>query len=202
MIKEWVYLGFCTVSLAQARDPGLAVTVRVYNYAHLSSEIVAHGEQEAAQVYSRVGVALRWVICPTQPQQGSPAGERVTRPVLALRLLPERMTTRISFKPDAYGLALVPDDGEFGIVANVFADRVRTLAGDDKSSMGAILGHVMAHELGHLLLGIRYHAVAGIMRSGWQIPDLEKIRQGTMFFLPEQAARIRAQVISRGASGE
>ena len=61
-----------------------------------------------------------------------------------------------------------------------------------------ILGHLMAHELGHLLLGEAGHpAGSGIMHVPWQTKELEQIKQGVMSFLPEQAQRIRAQVFAR-----
>jgi hypothetical protein len=53
-------------------------------------------------------------------------------------------------------------------------------------------------ELGHLLLGEAGHpAGASIMHVPWQTKELERIKQGAMFFLPEQAETIRAQVLAR-----
>ena len=44
-------------------------------------------------------------------------------------------------------------------MANVYADRIRELA--DRREFEMILGWVIAHELGHLLLGKHGHAAAG-----------------------------------------
>jgi hypothetical protein len=55
---------------------------------------------------------------------------------------------------------------------------------------GVLLGYIIAHELGHLLLGPG-HAPSGIMRATWDMNDLEAIRQGRLKFSREECARIR-----------
>jgi hypothetical protein len=88
----------------------------------------------------------------------------------------------------------MPDNSGFGVVANVYADRIRTLA--TGKEFEAILGRVLAHELGHLLLGRNAHSPAGLMRARWRAQDLT-LTQPTMSFLPKEAKRIRAQVEAR-----
>ena len=47
-----------------------------------------------------------------------------------------------------------------------------------------MLGSVMAHEIGHLLLGSHAHAISGIMRGHWESGELHQIAMGTLRFLP------------------
>jgi hypothetical protein len=54
-----------------------------------------------------------------------------------------------------------------------------------------VLGHVMAHELGHLLLGSNAHAEIGIMRPRWFGQQLRAVERGALFFSPEQALLMR-----------
>jgi len=82
-------------------------------------------------------------------------------------------------------------------VANVYADRTRELA--DGREFEVILGRVIAHELGHLLLGKNAHSAAGIMHARWRAQDLGLSRQAAMLFLPGEAKRIHAQVRARTA---
>ncbi len=64
-----------------------------------------------------------------------------------------------------------------------------------------ILGHLIAHELGHLLLGEGGHSAGtGIMHVPWQTKELERIKRGVMWFLPGQTERIRAQILARTVS--
>jgi hypothetical protein len=81
------------------------------------------------------------------------------------------------------------------MVANVYADRTRELA--DRREFEVILGRVITHELGHLLLGKNAHSAAGIMHARWRAQDLGLSRQAAMLFLPGEAKRIRAQVMAR-----
>jgi len=50
--------------------------------------------------------------------------------------------------------------------AHIFLDQVKALDFRSPRSLGSILGDVMAHELGHLLLPLPGHSWAGIMRPG------------------------------------
>lgn len=59
-----------------------------------------------------------------------------------------------------------------------------------------ILAHVIAHEIGHLLLG-RGHAVSGIMRARWTRRDWELVGQRRFNFTPEQARLLKIEVSSR-----
>ena len=36
----------------------------------------------------------------------------------------------------------------------------------------AVLGHVLAHEITHILEGIRQHSASGIMKAWWDYQDL------------------------------
>jgi len=48
-----------------------------------------------------------------------------------------------------------------------------------------LLGHVMAHELGHLLLGSNSHSERDLMREMWWPDELRRAAIGKLFFTPE-----------------
>ena len=52
-------------------------------------------------------------------------------------------------------------------IAYVFADRIAQVALSQPTAMVRGLAYVMAHEVGHLLLGVNSHADAGLMRPSW-----------------------------------
>jgi hypothetical protein len=97
--------------------------------------------------------------------------------------------------PDAFGLTYVDRETNRGWLATVFADRIgqaSTRAGVD---VGTLLGRVMAHEIGHLLLGTGYHGAAGLMRADW--PDAFLTRTGDDWrFSPREAVRMHEAVES------
>ena len=59
------------------------------------------------------------------------------------------------------------------------------------------LGSIVAHELGHNLLGPNAHAIVGIMRATLLQEDWGKAAQGTLGFTRSQSQQIRAWIAER-----
>jgi hypothetical protein len=55
-----------------------------------------------------------------------------------------------------------------GRIAYIFADRIGLMALQYLATFHRGLGHVMAHEVGHLLLGTHSHAPTGLMAVSWR----------------------------------
>lgn len=100
---------------------------------------------------------------------------------------------------DVFGMAFLSPEGT-GCYSNVYYDRTVALRSDQNVSVAAILGNVIAHELGHLLLGSNSHAPAGIMRARWKDKELRGAAMGTLLFTPDQAENMRGKLraASRG----
>jgi hypothetical protein len=71
--------------------------------------------------------------------------------------------------------------------ATVLYDRVKKFARRYRVNRGVMLGYVIAHELGHLLLPPNSHSVAGVMRG---MIDLQLASARHLRFTPEQGALI------------
>jgi hypothetical protein len=56
----------------------------------------------------------------------------------------------------------------------VFADRIESMAGRTQSDPGTLLGHVIAHEIGHLLMGTSTHSPIGLMRERWSDDEVRR----------------------------
>ena len=61
----------------------------------------------------------------------------------------------------------------------------------------AMLGHLIAHEIGHLLLPGTDHSASGIMCPQMREGDWNLARVGALTFTPRQAAMLRAEVAAR-----
>ena len=48
----------------------------------------------------------------------------------------------------------------------LFRNRVDDMLNGRGAAAGTILGHILAHEIGHILLGTDVHASAGLMKPG------------------------------------
>jgi hypothetical protein len=60
-----------------------------------------------------------------------------------------------------------------------------------------MLGHAMAHEIGHVLLGSTEHSPDGIMKARWSTTDYQKAAKGYMKFTPLQCNVIRERASRR-----
>jgi hypothetical protein len=78
----------------------------------------------------------------------------------------------------------------------VFYDSVKKLHQDWHVNIARILGHTMAREIGHLLLGTNAHSRIGIMRPNWQGQELREIGMGTLLFTPEEARSMQNKLDS------
>ena len=169
----------------------LGISVRVQDYAHVAPKILNEAQREATNILSETGIGVAWVECtgtglPSEPTCAQPF--RATD--LALRILPQSMAERLPLNGDAFGFAAVSTDDRPSFLASVLYHRVEDLARTLGHSRAAMLGYVMAHEIGHLLLGTNSHSPLGIMRARLTREDLLR----PLGFNSGQAEVIRAQV--------
>ena len=191
-------LAFIVVVVAALGAPRPRVAVLLNNYAEVSPKILAIAQREAAGVYARIGIEIEWVERPLVPDEGTLAKQILPGPDrLEVRLLPRAMADRLKLRSDEIGRAMLADDGAFATIADIYTDRLVELTSSRKWALGPILGDLLAHELGHLLLGPDAHCTGGIMLPRWGERDLGEALRGQMQFTPQQAAHIRAQVLAR-----
>jgi hypothetical protein len=110
---------------------------------------------------------------------------------LALRVVP-RSTGSVN---DVFGVAFLSAEGT-GCYSNVYYDRAIGLHTDWNVGVADILGAVMAHELGHLLLGSNSHTPSGIMRGHWQSEELHRLVRGGLLFTPDQGQHMQGELSS------
>jgi hypothetical protein len=99
----------------------------------------------------------------------------------------------VNLAKTSLGVAL----SEGGIYATIYYPRVDEYAKAGSATHSQILGHAIAHEMGHLLLGPVPHARFGIMRGAWKAEDLQSITMGAFLFSPHQSALIRQTAMRR-----
>jgi hypothetical protein len=160
----------------------LRLTLVIYDHAHVGPETLAATENTVSEIFARANVQLSW-------RDGfAYAAERhgVLNPppedpaTLVIKLQPESEAAR-------YGVRSVCGGIGFESGAIVF---VRSL---DSTR----LAYVIAHELGHMLLGPNAHAIVGIMRGTLLPEDWEKAEQGTFGFTNSQNQQIRTWIDQR-----
>ena len=194
-LKGSLVLGFFLTGSAvagSAAEVSPAITIRVSNQAEVDLMTLVQAEKTATGIFKKTGVESRWI---------EPAAEG-SFPLshIQLKILPSVMSLR-SGLPDKFpdnAMGLAPGSGPDRQSAYVFYDSVEAVAtkhiADTYANTAQILGHAIAHEIGHLLLNVQTHSAAGIMRGAWNLRDLQNAGYGYLFFTPQQAKAIRDDV--------
>jgi hypothetical protein len=156
------------------------VTVSVHNDAGIPLAVLLHAESEASRIFRQSGLELRWLNCSPPPHVPENPSECATAD------FPRHLQLRIAkhslnLNEFAMGISYLSADGT-GCYANLFYDRAQLIHETSQVSVATLLGHGIAHELGHLLLGTNSHAPIGIMRARWQPADLASASKGTLVF--------------------
>jgi hypothetical protein len=63
-----------------------------------------------------------------------------------------------------------------------------------QTDVAKLLGCLMAHELGHLLLVRGSHSPAGLMKNRWSQSEMDLVTASLLMFTKEQAKSIRLAV--------
>src|SRR5262245_39734834 len=131
------------------------VVVRLDNVALVRTADLDFAESRAAEVFGRIGVRVTWIDEDT-------AFREHLRPPFTVVLI--NSGVQLLARPavvDALGFA-DPSVSR----AHVSYARVEALTARSPRSAASLLGDVIAHELGHLMLPSPRHSARGIMRSG------------------------------------
>ena len=194
-------IGLAKQATPEDATENLTIVLRVYDYAGVGPAEYARAQEEASRVLRRAGLVIVWVDCPVlgaMPQTSQVSRKTPGAPELVLRILPRSMAERAALDKGTLGFAQQSTDDTPAVVANVFYHRVEELADELACTRAVILGHALAHEIGHFLLGANRHSANGIMRAHWSEKELHGASAGSLVFLPQQAARMRADVQGRG----
>jgi hypothetical protein len=195
-LLSWLLvLGSCEAGIEQ--DPP-AVRILFFNYAGVSGRALSQAQNEATRVLRNAGVRAEWVDCPTlsgQERRLPDCTVSQSSRTVQLRLLTASMMKGAKAGQATLGTAILPFQGD-GMVANVFPSRAEQVSANRSLGRGVILGHLMAHELGHLLLGAGSHSSCGLMRNPWGKAELTWAAQGSLNFSSAEAERIRARLRS------
>jgi len=179
----------------------LRITLRVYNFPKLPHAMLANAEETATVIFHHAGIDVAWVDCPlssSELQEYPACSPTIGFTDFAVRILTRSMVKKMSFPEQTLGFGLACADDRRGCYADVFYHRIVELGERGWGTPGAeILGHAMAHEVGHLLLGPNSHSPTGIMRATWDVSELQAMSHRCLLFTPGQGQRMRAAVLTR-----
>jgi hypothetical protein len=198
----WAVLMFLTTLWAHRTfahgSPGPSLQVSVFNRAPVRDGQLMQAEARAAKIMSRAGIHVTWLNCPVSPSAS--VAVRFPSPTVpeSCRAIhyPEHIAVTILERPedlaaDTFGQAFLNERGS-GSYIDVYYDRVSALRTEEALAPAEVLGCVIAHEIGHLELGLDSHSKTGLMRAHWDNKSLSDAAKGQLLFSPSQVIAMRA----------
>jgi hypothetical protein len=172
--------GTARTAVAEPEDP-IAVPVYVTNQAEIPPSVFTHALAEATRIYSGIGVKLLWT-------ESSAAEYHFTVRIISKPLGGDRVI-------DLHALGAAPGTKQMrGKSAYAYYGPIERLAQGSGTDVALVLGHVIAHELGHLLLPHDSHTMIGVMGNGWDRARIESARKGELTFTTDQGKAIRERL--------
>ncbi|MFN0168749.1 MAG: hypothetical protein ACKV22_20175 [Bryobacteraceae bacterium] len=195
----WFLLAMQVPAVPAAEAP--AITVHLYDLASVPEEVLAQAADITTRIYAGAGVQLHWVRheAPTAKLGlGNPFRPNPTPAEVSVRLLPKHLSRKLA-RPGSpmVGIAYPVGQGDYRFLATLLYDRVELAARSYGVSASWLLGHLITHELGHLLLGPGAHARATIMACPWDTNEVRDAKRGWLRFAATQAVTLRSNVASR-----
>lgn len=176
----WVGVTGWTSAAAQTPDR-LTIRVLLHDDAGVPADALARAKRDAALIYERSNITLEWL------EDGSLVSQSLIMRILAK---PIGMKSR-----NRAVVGIAPGSREArGKLAFVFYERIQDFSEALALDVALMLGHVMAHELGHLLLPYEAHTVSGVMRGAWDPAQAKAATAGTLTFNPDEARLIRERL--------
>jgi hypothetical protein len=188
MTKRDATLGFVLACLSavvpatasEIPEQSTPVRVVIVDEAHVPRGILDDAVAEASRIFRAAGVQLLW----------ADAEEDDAPPALIVKIV----KTSLGGSNAGRALAIAPKAKDrVGRHVWIFYRRIEDLAKVLTVSRGVLLGVVLAHEIGHLLLPHNSHSGFGLMRRSWDSDDVQKAMQGLLKFSETEAALLRSK---------
>ena len=185
-------------------NPQVTITITVQNDAGVPAGTLHQAEEEAREVFQQAGIEVRWLHCYQVPiaaevvKESRACSEAVYPEHLQLRIA----RRSIGLTKATMGISYLSEDGK-GCYADLFYGQVEEMHEKSHVSLASLLGHVAAHEAGHLLLGTNSHAPRGIMRAMWQGEELARASKGALLFSESESRQMKERLaMTAGAQNE
>lgn len=155
-------------SPARAATPD-TIVVRLYDASHVDAAALADAVRTAGPILDDAGMRVAIRLCGGTPAPDG-TGDRCND-VLG----PSEIVARVITAPrgdvrvgaHVFGIANLERGSTRGRLATLYWDRIASAAARVGIAAGPLLGRVLAHEVGHVLLGTQDHSAAGLMRADW-----------------------------------
>ena len=191
-------LMFCIACVARdVENEAAQVLVNVYDDAGIPVHALLRAEQSAGRIFRIAGLQVIWRDCEavSQNREREQGCSESRGRCLSIRVVRHSL----SLTDSVFGASFLDAHGS-GVYGDIFFDNAQRMSEAAHVSVGDVLGHVIAHELGHLLLGRDAHSQIGIMRPHWAKEELKSLTMGRLLFTNEQGQRMTVKLRSEAMS--
>jgi hypothetical protein len=181
------------VGVAAAETRPANLVIRIYDSTSADAASRAAAIEAAAAVIAGAGIRAAWSDCTSESQPPVCTPSRRGRELI-IRIMPTLapgssvMGGSLETRSNAgtvrliLGSAVIDPATGVGVLATIFMDRVEAIAHRIDVPPSAVLGAAIAHEVGHLLLGMPTHGRSGLMREVWTEEELALGREEDWLF--------------------
>jgi hypothetical protein len=180
------------VWMALASCSAQTLVIRLYDYSGLTANDAQRLTQTVDRAFDHSGVHIKWQHClgALALPSGTACQGETPFDQIAVNLRPQT-APKFNNKRPCMGQANVNEVG--GYYANVFVLAVREQAARFGLPFGLLSGYVIAHEVGHCLLGPG-HSYAGLMRGRWSLEDAQEISQSGLHLTNQEREKALARI--------
>ena len=163
-----------------------AVRVKTQRTVIASPAVVEPAKALASQLFSRIGVELRWGEPPRESLDNAGCVEEIR---IEMLICSASQTGHGRFSREALGYAR--PYASSGVQIYIFYDRVL----DSPRELAIpVLGYVFAHEIAHVLEEECRHSREGVMKANWGRTDRSQMAARRLSFAPDDVALIHARL--------
>ena len=190
-----IFMQLAALELFAQPDSPLTLEIYVYNPAGVPKSVLSRAERRVTRILALSGVQTDWRNCSVGEAQRISCSELLAPGTLAVQIV--HGTKELG--DDTFGAAFLGEGGT-GSQTDVFYDRIARFCSHEilhdggSVALPELLGNVIAHEIGHLLLGLHAHSSFGIMCPIWTDQELWRGERGMLFFSDQQSNRIRERL--------
>ena len=169
------------------------VVVRVFQTGLIPGPTLHQGQIVAQRIMATAGVHVRWVYGGFKTESPVPGCASGGGAVQTIDLRFVYSTPRYYLRG---ALAEAFPFAQSGIRITVFFDRVSDIPKGYRIPAHLLLGHVLAHEIGHVLLQNDGHAETGLMKPRWTDVDYYQMLKEYLKFTLGDARSIQSNLAS------
>jgi hypothetical protein len=196
------------VTLASAAQ----LRIVVYDQARVPKEVTRTAFEDLRQIFHESGIEIELgagdgsafeaslITYPAPPPRGH---EREAACLARRDIALEILAVAPAFAhPKSTTLGVSQPLAREGLNVRVFDDRIQDAAMRENRTHAAVLAHVIAHEIGHVLLRTNGHNPRGLMSSPWTDFEYGNILRGLMFFTADQSKTMRMALSGAGCAND